>query len=72
MHPSYEGKVPGRVSGRSSLEGWVDILTGDGVIRLLEVIDSSRQNIAAGFTHKVNAGHAGTVNAGASRSHLRA
>ncbi len=43
--PVYEGRVPGRVSGRSSLEGWVDILTGDGVIRLLEVIDSSGKTL---------------------------
>src|SRR5881392_1694862 len=35
--PRYEGRVPGRVIGRSSSEGWVDVLTGDSVLRLLEV-----------------------------------
>ncbi|MEU4563811.1 formyltransferase family protein [Actinoplanes sp. NPDC023936] len=32
--PRYEGRVPGRPVGRSSAEGWVDVLTGDGVLRL--------------------------------------
>jgi methionyl-tRNA formyltransferase len=30
----FEGRVPGRPVGRSSKEGWVDVLTGDGVLRL--------------------------------------
>lgn len=34
----YEGRVPGRVADRSRNEGWVDVLTGDGVLRLFEVI----------------------------------
>jgi methionyl-tRNA formyltransferase len=32
--PRYEGRVPGRPVGRSTAEGWVDVLTGDGVLRL--------------------------------------
>lgn len=35
--PRYEGRVPGRVVGRSQAEGWVDVLTGDGVFRLFMV-----------------------------------
>jgi methionyl-tRNA formyltransferase len=35
--PRYVGRIPGRVIGRSASEGWVDVLTGDGVLRLLEV-----------------------------------
>jgi methionyl-tRNA formyltransferase len=31
---SYEGRVPGRVVGRSGSKGWVDVLTGDSVLRL--------------------------------------
>jgi methionyl-tRNA formyltransferase len=32
--PRYVGRVPGRVVGRSSAEGYVDVLTGDGVLRI--------------------------------------
>jgi len=35
--PRYAGRVPGRVVGRSAAQGWVDVLTGDGLLRLLEV-----------------------------------
>jgi methionyl-tRNA formyltransferase len=35
--PVYQGRVPGRVVGRSGAEGWVDVLTGDGILRLKEV-----------------------------------
>lgn len=35
--PRYAGRVPGRVVGRAVVEGSVDVLTGDGVLRLLEV-----------------------------------
>jgi methionyl-tRNA formyltransferase len=30
----WTGRVPGRVVGRSEAEGWVDVLTGDGALRL--------------------------------------
>jgi methionyl-tRNA formyltransferase len=32
--PRYEGRIPGRPVGRSPADGWVDVLTGDGVLRL--------------------------------------
>jgi methionyl-tRNA formyltransferase len=35
--PHYAGRVPGRVVGRSKATGSVDVLTGDGVLRLFEV-----------------------------------
>jgi methionyl-tRNA formyltransferase len=39
--PIYQGRVPGRIVGRSAAEGWVDVLTGDGVLRLLEILPAS-------------------------------
>jgi methionyl-tRNA formyltransferase len=36
--PRYEGRVWGRVVDRSRSEGWVDVLTGDGILRMFEVI----------------------------------
>jgi methionyl-tRNA formyltransferase len=39
--PCYQGRIPGRVVGRSPSEGWVDVLTGDTILRLWEVIPSS-------------------------------
>ncbi len=43
--PRYVGRVPGRVVGRSRRDGHVDVLTGDGVLRIHEV---SADNSAAG------------------------
>jgi len=34
----YAGRVPGRVVGRSSTGGHVDVLSGDGVLRIYEVM----------------------------------
>ncbi len=34
----YAGRVPGRVVGRSSVGGYVDVLSGDGVLRIHEVM----------------------------------
>jgi methionyl-tRNA formyltransferase len=34
---AYVGRVPGRVVGWSRNDGWSDVLTGDGVLRLLRV-----------------------------------
>jgi methionyl-tRNA formyltransferase len=36
--PRYVGRIPGRVVGRSSKNGHVDVLTGDGVLRIHEVM----------------------------------
>lgn len=38
----YDGRVPGRVVDRSRSDGWVDILTGDGILRLFKVIPDSQ------------------------------
>lgn len=35
--PVYVGRIPGRVVGRSKSAGYVDVLTGDGLLRILEV-----------------------------------
>jgi methionyl-tRNA formyltransferase len=35
--PVYEGRIAGRVIASSPHKGWVDVLTGDGVLRLVEV-----------------------------------
>jgi methionyl-tRNA formyltransferase len=35
--PRYVGRIPGRVVGRSRQEGHVDVLTGDGVLRIAEM-----------------------------------
>ena len=35
--PIYAGRIPGRVVGRSRADGTVDVLTGDGILRLHEV-----------------------------------
>jgi methionyl-tRNA formyltransferase len=35
--PRYVGRIPGRVVGRSRQEGHVDVLTGDGVLRIKEM-----------------------------------
>jgi methionyl-tRNA formyltransferase len=33
----YVGRIPGRVVGRSRVDGYVDVLTGDGVLRVYEI-----------------------------------
>jgi len=37
--PNFVGRIPGRIVGRSPSEGWVDVLTGDGVMRVFAVVD---------------------------------
>lgn len=37
----YVGRVPGRVVRRSKAAGWVDALTGDGILRVFEVVPES-------------------------------
>jgi methionyl-tRNA formyltransferase len=38
--PQYVGRIPGRIIGRSRQSGHVDVLTGDGVLRIHEVMTS--------------------------------
>jgi methionyl-tRNA formyltransferase len=35
--PRYDGRIPGRVVRVSKPDGWVEVLTGDGVLRIHEV-----------------------------------
>jgi methionyl-tRNA formyltransferase len=39
--PRYVGRIPGRVVGRSARNGYADVLTGDGVMRITEMVDGS-------------------------------
>jgi methionyl-tRNA formyltransferase len=43
----YVGRIPGRVIGVSRRHGYVDVLTGDGTLRLLEVQREGAQPCAA-------------------------
>jgi methionyl-tRNA formyltransferase len=46
--PTYVGRIPGRAIGRSKAEGYVDVLTGDGVLRIFEVqIEGEEKTSAA-------------------------
>jgi methionyl-tRNA formyltransferase len=36
--PEYAGRIPGRVIGRSRQSGYADVLTGDGVLRIYEMM----------------------------------
>jgi methionyl-tRNA formyltransferase len=45
--PRYVGRVPGRVVAVSKAQGWVDVLTGDGVLRVLEVQCEDGDRVAA-------------------------
>ena len=48
--PRYVGRIPGRVVGRSRRDGHVDVLTGDGVLRIHEVAtENSVAGSAAAF-----------------------
>jgi methionyl-tRNA formyltransferase len=54
--PRWVGRVPGRVVGRSSAEGWVDVLTGDGVLRLERVeLEGEPRTAAARVVRSVRA-----------------
>ena len=37
LHRRYSGRIPGRVVTISKADGYVDVLTGDGILRLLDV-----------------------------------
>jgi len=39
--PNYVGRMPGRIVNRSDAAGWVDVLTGDGILRIFDVIPES-------------------------------
>lgn len=43
----YVGRIPGRIVGISKAEGWVDALTGDGVLRVFEVQVEGGETTAA-------------------------
>lgn len=45
--PKYVGRIPGRVIGRSKTAGFVDVLTGDGVLRIWEVQFAGEERTAA-------------------------
>jgi methionyl-tRNA formyltransferase len=45
--PRYVGRVPGRVVGRSARTGHVDVLTGDGVLRIERVRDGASEKPAS-------------------------
>jgi methionyl-tRNA formyltransferase len=45
--PIYVGRIPGRVISVSKTEGYVDVLTGDGVLRVLEVQSMEEEKTAA-------------------------
>lgn len=45
--PSYVGRVPGRVVGRSRTDGHADVLTSDGVLRIYEVTVDEGPVVAA-------------------------
>lgn len=45
--PFYIGRIPGRIVGRSPSQGWVDVLTGDGVLRVLSVLTANSERPCA-------------------------
>ncbi|MEA5573577.1 methionyl-tRNA formyltransferase [Calothrix sp. UHCC 0171] len=45
--PQYVGRIPGRIINRSKSEGYIDVLTGDGVLRILEVQLEGEEKTAA-------------------------
>jgi methionyl-tRNA formyltransferase len=54
--PVFSGRVPGRVVRVSAKDGHVDVLTGDGILRLIEVeIEAGRRVPAASVLRSVRA-----------------
>jgi methionyl-tRNA formyltransferase len=45
--PVYVGRIPGRLVARSKTEGYVDVLTGDGILRIFEVQLAGSEKTAA-------------------------
>jgi methionyl-tRNA formyltransferase len=51
--PAYIGRIPGRVIGRSK-EGYIDVLTGDSVLRIFEVqFEGSEKTAAANIVKSI-------------------
>jgi methionyl-tRNA formyltransferase len=46
-YPPFVGRIPGRIVGRSKAEGYIDVLTGDGVLRIFEVQVEGQEKVAA-------------------------
>jgi methionyl-tRNA formyltransferase len=42
--PPYVGRIPGRIVGRSKKGGYIDVLTGDGILRIYEVKFEGQEN----------------------------
>ena len=52
--PIYVGRIPGRIITRSKTEGFVDVLTGDGVMRIFEVqFTGEEKTVAANVIQSV-------------------
>jgi methionyl-tRNA formyltransferase len=49
--PEYIGRVPGRVVGRSVVDGYADVLTGNGVLRIFKVQLEDEAKVSA--THVI-------------------
>jgi methionyl-tRNA formyltransferase len=47
VSPRYVGRIPGRVVNVSSTEGTVDVLTGDGILRVCGVQLEGGEKVAA-------------------------
>lgn len=45
--PPYSGRIPGRVVAISRSEGYVEVLTGDGILRVLEVQYEGQGKVSA-------------------------
>lgn len=45
--PVYVGRIPGRIINRSKTDGFVDVLTGDGVLRIFAVQLTGKEKTAA-------------------------
>ncbi|AKG23978.1 methionyl-tRNA formyltransferase [Calothrix sp. 336/3] len=45
--PKYIGRIPGRIVNRSKTSGYVDVLTGDGILRLQEVQLAGQEKTSA-------------------------
>jgi len=51
---NYVGRIPGRIIGRSKTEGYVDVLTGDGVLRIFQIqVEGEEKTTAANIIKSV-------------------